>query len=348
MTKRTTRRVTRPSLFKYALVVAKKTYLQEVQEQQDQRVLDLIAQGHPSVANVVPAHEEHTASLATVERELAALGVSHTTVHRELMEKELATGKYDLVITVGGDGTTLDASHYVADDIPIFGVNSAPTSSHGHWCVGNKTNFSSELLKVITGKRKPLKVMRLLLLLDGKPIPQRVLNEVLIAHAVIGATSRYLVRINGKSEEHKSDGLFFGAPGGSTGWMRSYGAKLLPIKSQRIQYLTRGLIVPPGKSYRLTKGLLPSATVITVLSEMPDGKLYVDGQHTQYPFPRGSELTISRSPQDLHLFADATVNQRYEAPVGKRPSAPPRKQRGRRAARTPDAHDRWVGGIATK
>ncbi len=312
MVTRNKRRLSRPSLFKNALIVAKKTVLQEAREQQNQRMLDLIAQGHPTVAHIVPTHEEHTETLTTVVRELEHLGLSQTTVHRDQMEKELATGKYDLLIALGGDGTSLDASHFVGDDIPIFGVNSAPSTSHGHWCLGNTTNFAAELLKVTTGKRKPLKVMRLALLLDGKPIPQLVLNEVLIAHKVIGATSRYIVRINGKSEEHKSDGLFFGAPGGSTGWMRSYGATLLPIKSQRIQYLTRGLILPPGVTYRMSKGLVPSKTTITVLSEMPDGMLYVDGQFNQHPFPRGSELTISRSPQDLRMFCDANVNDRYE------------------------------------
>lgn len=33
----------------------------------------------------------------------------------------------DLVITVGGDGTLLQASHFMDDMIPILGVNSDPT-----------------------------------------------------------------------------------------------------------------------------------------------------------------------------------------------------------------------------
>ena len=33
----------------------------------------------------------------------------------------------DLVITIGGDGTLLQASHFLDDSIPVLGVNSDPT-----------------------------------------------------------------------------------------------------------------------------------------------------------------------------------------------------------------------------
>lgn len=33
----------------------------------------------------------------------------------------------DLVITVGGDGTLLQASHFIDDSVPVLGVNSDPT-----------------------------------------------------------------------------------------------------------------------------------------------------------------------------------------------------------------------------
>ncbi|PQQ18704.1 NADH kinase-like isoform X2 [Prunus yedoensis var. nudiflora] len=33
----------------------------------------------------------------------------------------------DLVVTVGGDGTLLQASHFIDDSVPVLGVNSDPT-----------------------------------------------------------------------------------------------------------------------------------------------------------------------------------------------------------------------------
>ena len=35
----------------------------------------------------------------------------------------------DLVVTVGGDGTLLQASHFMDDSIPVLGVNSDPTQA---------------------------------------------------------------------------------------------------------------------------------------------------------------------------------------------------------------------------
>lgn len=36
----------------------------------------------------------------------------------------------DMVITVGGDGTLLHASHFLDDSVPVLGVNSDPTQAH--------------------------------------------------------------------------------------------------------------------------------------------------------------------------------------------------------------------------
>lgn len=35
----------------------------------------------------------------------------------------------DLVVTIGGDGTLLQASHFMDDSIPVLGVNSDPTQA---------------------------------------------------------------------------------------------------------------------------------------------------------------------------------------------------------------------------
>lgn len=42
----------------------------------------------------------------------------------------------DLVITIGGDGTLLRASHFLDDSIPVLGVNSDPTQVEEVTCSG--------------------------------------------------------------------------------------------------------------------------------------------------------------------------------------------------------------------
>lgn len=41
----------------------------------------------------------------------------------------------DLVITVGGDGTLLQASHFMDDSVPVLGVNSDPTQAEEVSCL---------------------------------------------------------------------------------------------------------------------------------------------------------------------------------------------------------------------
>lgn len=48
----------------------------------------------------------------------------------------------DLVITIGGDGTLLQASHFVDDSIPVLGVNSDPT-------LVKEVSFQSPLCSVL-------------------------------------------------------------------------------------------------------------------------------------------------------------------------------------------------------
>ena len=302
--------LTAPRRFHRALVVWKTSYLTEVREKNDERMLRLIAQNHRSVAKVVRSHEENEQTVVAIQRELERNGISFTLVHRESMERELLTGSYDLVVTAGGDGTVLDVSHYLGSDVPVLGVNSAPSSSHGHWCIATAKNFRSILRDILSGRRQPLSIMRLGLTLDGKKLPHLVLNEVVIAHEDFAGTSRYIITVGSKSAEHKSDGLFVGTPGGCTGWMHSYQAELLPITSRQMQYLVRGLIVKPGTRPRLQRGLLTRAK-LTVTSEMPEGKLRIDGRYIIYDFPRGAVLSIANANEDLRLFIDANVNERY-------------------------------------
>ena len=42
-------------------------------------------------------------------------------------EVNAPTHDVDLVITIGGDGTLLNASHYMDSSVPVFGVNPDPT-----------------------------------------------------------------------------------------------------------------------------------------------------------------------------------------------------------------------------
>lgn len=301
----------KPAFPKNVLVLGKKTQYDELVEARDEAMLQLVHAGHESMKDVLPSHEANATTLAQVHNELRQRKIKFKAINREQLGTEISSGRYDLIVAVGGDGTVLDASHF-NDTIPILGVVSAVTS-YGHFCVASRDTFGAVLDRVISGERKPLKVLRLELTLDGKVLPQLVLNELCLADPKLGATSRYILHVGDVIEEQKSDGFFVGTAAGCTGWMHSYDADVLPVENRQLQFLARGLIINPGVHFRFQRGLLPERTKIRIVSKMVGGLIKIDGQHIEYKFPRGSELTIKTSKRDLLLYCDPNINAAYEA-----------------------------------
>ena len=70
-------------------------------------------------------HAVHQEAVANCERVLEHLGLSWRSVRRDEMRGRVSD--VDLVLSIGGDGTLLEASHHLSDDIPVLGLNSDPT-----------------------------------------------------------------------------------------------------------------------------------------------------------------------------------------------------------------------------
>ena len=114
------------------LVLSKRSsYRFFVEEERDARVKSLLAKGDPSVRRLRRSHEDHEATQAEVREALSDLGVKAEFAVGARTRHE---GSYDLVVTVGGDGTLLAASHLLGPETPVLGVNSAPEHSVGFFC----------------------------------------------------------------------------------------------------------------------------------------------------------------------------------------------------------------------
>ena len=180
-------------------------------------------------------------------------------------------GSYDLVVTVGGDGTFLEASHYV-HGIPMLGVNSDPSpgGSIGYFSAANAHTFPTFLRQLDLMPRTVLNRMQVFR--NGEPLLEPVLNDILLAHTDPAATSRY--RVNGEPRKRVSSGMIVCTAAGSTGWMRNAGGIVMPLDSSDLQYCdresatSRSVIAPEVEIYSLTR----------------DGELSLDGQHIKYPF----------------------------------------------------------------
>ncbi len=215
------------------------------------------------------------------------------------LKRQLVTA--DLVVSVGGDGTLLCASHYVREGMMI-GVNSAPGDSVGHFCSTNRTNFAERLDAILELKWRPVELARLQITLDGKPLRELALNDTLITHYCPAATTRYLIEVGHHTEEHRSSGVWISTAAGSTAGIGSAGGRRMPLRSRHIQYLVRELYYEPDRKYELTRGLVPSDSGVTIASKMTDGRLYIDGARNQYLFPFGARAHIEIAQENLKLF----------------------------------------------
>jgi NAD+ kinase len=207
----------------------------------------------------------------------------------------------DLVISVGGDGTVLTSSHYVRGGA-MLGVNSAPKDSIGHFCFARRNDFDKKLADILDDKLRPQRLARLAVFMDEKQLPELALNDVLIAHQCPAATTRYIIKIGGTSEEHRSSGVWVSTAAGSTAGILSAGGRAMARGSRRLQYLIRELYRERDRDYKLTGGLLGEGERVVIASKMPEGELYLDGSRTMYPFQFGMRATIKLAESDLRIF----------------------------------------------
>jgi NAD+ kinase len=293
-------------LRKVLVVHKKSTYQIQAEEHKEARFLKLIEEGNEVVNRVKIAHEEHMETLAAVHAELTSRNIEFKSVSRSEMEAHVQD--IDLIISVGGDGTFLDASHAVSD-VVVLGVNSSGSSSFGHFCLAKKDSFAATLDAIEAETLKPIEILRLEVAINGETVPELVLNEVLIAHSNPAATSRYIIEVGDMKEEQRSSGLWISTPAGSTGSLRSAGGVVMPIDDQQYQYFVREPCQRPGQHWALLMGLVSGNTDTTITSEMRTGEIYIDGPHIIYPLTIGDKLTIKRSKRSLFAYIDKDVNK---------------------------------------
>lgn len=241
------------------------------------------------------AHEAHQKALREIQKVLRKSQIPHRIIHRA---RKFDYRPYDFVISVGGDGTFLEAARGVRNQV-ILGVNSDPDRSVGSFCSTNQNTFEKVFDSILCGRASIVKLDRMQLKLNGDPLDFNVLNDILISHPNPAAMSRYRIRIGRLGEEQRSSGLWISTAAGSTGAMKSAGGKVLPLGSNKIQYLPRELYWGRGANYRLKGGVLSGETTIKAESLMRVGMIYVDGAHFRISFSYGDRLEVSRSSYPL-------------------------------------------------
>jgi NAD+ kinase len=293
------------------LVVYKKSAWQtHVKERKNARYIALLKQGNVVTQRLEEAHRQHQATLEETKLALDALGVR--SVFRFRGDEGLVEG-FDLVVTVGGDGTLLWAARWVGVDLPMVAINSAPGDSVGHFCAGKKGAVLATLELALAGKLHRSSLTRMEVKLAGEVVTRRVLNDILFSHASPAGTTRCVLRLDkgdGKviEEEQKSSGIWVGPPAGSTAAQRSAGGKVLPAESTKLQYVVREPYIPDdgsGKRLRgprLRLGTISPQGALTIVSKVRDGRIFIDGPHRVRDVEMGEEIVLRASDEPLTLL----------------------------------------------
>ncbi|MCA9409262.1 MAG: NAD(+)/NADH kinase [Candidatus Omnitrophica bacterium] len=242
------------------------------------------------------AHHEHYDSLKSVSKLLFTHGIRFTECYRG---RKINYKKYDLIITVGGDGTFLEASRHVNSDQVVVGVNSAPNHSVGRFCVATIDNFEELLKKIFFTKVKFAYFHRIRLLFKETGEHFDALNDILICHSNPAMLSRYHIKIRDVMEEQRSSGIWISTAAGSSGAIKSAGGKLLDQYKKVMQYLPRELYLGKNKAYKLKGGVLTSRQSIIITSLMRKGMVFFDGAHHKHSFDYGGVLRVSISPNPV-------------------------------------------------
>lgn len=243
---------------------------------------------------LIRADLENRRALGDLTAHLARRGIDFDAVFRGSVA---ARRRYDLVVSLGGDGTFFAAARYLKDT-PILGINSDPTNSLGLWTCADRTDFRDPLERALAGRVKPTRISRMAISINGKTVREQALNDVLIAHKNPAAMTRYRLAVGATVEDHRSSGVWVSTAAGSTAGIRSAGGRRMPIASKRLQYLVREPYTWPQRRYRLSRGFAPRLALQTLTVGMG---LWIDGSRVRYDLGLGDRVDLHAGPPLLIL-----------------------------------------------
>lgn len=261
----------------------------------------------------------HSDAINFCQNILKKKSVDWDTVYRSNLSQPIRD--VDLVVTIGGDGTLLEASHFMDNSIPILGVNSDPTKaeevedhnedfdatrSTGYLCAATIKNFEQILDDILGSQAIPSEVARMSMRINSKQLSTFPLNDVLIAHPCPATVSRFSFRIWREREQcsplvnSRSSGLRVSTAAGSTAAMLSAGGFAMPILSRDLQYLVREPISPGANSS--VHGVVKSDESMEIKWFSQEGLIYIDGSHVVFSVQFGDMIELSPKAPSLKVF----------------------------------------------
>ena len=225
----------------------------------------------------------------------------------KILEREYKTysshkdldSSFDILISIGGDGTILRAATYVRDSgIPILGINAGRL---GFLAKVQKENIGT-FLQIVLEKKYTLSERTLLSLetsLDNSVFKEInfAMNEVTVSRKDTTSMVTIETHLNGEFlNSYWADGLIIATPTGSTGYSLSCGGPVLTPD-------VKSLVITPIAPHNLNARPL-------VIPDDTEIKLKVSGREKHYlvsldsrisSINNNTELTIRKTPFKINM-----------------------------------------------
>lgn len=209
---------------------------------------------------------------------------------------------FDILISIGGDGTILRAITYVGNSgIPILGVNAGRL---GFLAKVQKEDIHS-FLQIVIDKKYTISE-RTLLKLETKPENKEIainfaLNEITVSRK--DTTSMITIETFLNDEylnSYWADGLIISTPTGSTGYSMSCGGPILTPD-------VKGFVITPIAPHNLNARPL-------VIPDDTEIKLKVSGREEQYLVSLDSRILYVNNNSELYISKNPFTIKMVEIP----------------------------------
>lgn len=174
-------------------------------------------------------------------------------------------GPEDVVIAVGQDGLVANVAKYLVGQ-PVVGVNPDPARNPGV-LVRHRADEVAGLLAKIAEGSAPVEIRAMVEITTDDGQTLRALNEVFIGHPA-HQSARYVIEVDGRSEQQSSSGMLIGTGTGSTGWCasvhreRTLDWQLPDTASTDLAWFVREAWPSPYTGTTLTAGRLSSGELV--------------------------------------------------------------------------------------
>ena len=320
-------------MFEQAVVVVKKTALEELLERHNTRsqARFFVESRGADFSEYEAAHEAYRRALEALLESLPG-GMRQHVVERSFLPNYLF-GDKDLVVALGPDGLVANVAKYVGDQ-PLLPVNPDPSRVDGVLAAFSVADAGPAAAAARDGAcPQRLLTMARASLNDGQEL--HAVNDLFIGRRT-HVSALYRIALEGRAEEQSSSGVIVSTGVGSTGWLSSVlgGAAGIALRNdeaasgmreggrfdweaRELRFAVREPFVSRTSEAGLVFGSIPEGESLEIASRMPqDGVIFSDGiEADALPFVSGAIARIEVARRRVRLIVPLRIGRGSASPA---------------------------------